>query len=119
MKTPYFVWSDGLVCSIGILDHHNDDGTVVVRDPMNIVFSTRQEPVLDADGKPTAQMRGRLMMDFTPWIFGVAIGEGENAWTVKPTHVLTGCRDLHEEVIKGYERERKLTGKYKRDTDEV
>lgn len=110
----YVIWAEGGVTFMGIRDWKGcptDDDEMYVRDPMSIVFSTKQVPVIDEKtNEPTGETRGKLFMDCFPWLYSVAISKGENVWSINPKTVLSGAIELNAELIRAYEMERIRTG---------
>lgn len=108
MKIEYIIWSDGVLTSIGELVDRNSDGTISVKNPANIVFSTQQKP----DDEDPNKLVPKLCFDITPYLFGVCLNEDncQNVWTCKPAHVLTKG-EIADDIIDAYKHTVEITSR--------
>lgn len=121
-EKKYIMWSDGVVSSFGRLVEDCGDSTYRVQNPVVIVFTAVNEPVievdasgkpiLDANGQPIIKrddngqpiMKGSLNWDMNPYIFGACLKDSEeNIWTVRPKSVISADAEFDERLVKHYE----------------
>lgn len=108
-EKKYIMWSDGVVCSFG--EYLEYDGTTLrVKNPVVIIFSAMNEPVLDekgevvTDDKGQPVMKGSLNWDMNPYIFGAVLKDSaDNIWTCNPRNIISTDAEYHESLIKHYE----------------
>lgn len=99
MKDEYIIWSDGVLTSMGIKQREMGCGSILVKNPVNIVFSTEQKVAMGEDGKET--IRSVMRFDMTPYLFGACLDSGNNIWECKPAHVLVDGTPA-EDIVKAY-----------------
>lgn len=111
MKEDYVIWSDGVLTSMAVKVDADGSGKLTVVNPVNIVFSTEQQPIAgtenDADGP---KFRSVLRFDMTPYIFGVCLEEGKSVWEVSPLHVLSKGT-INNQLIEAYKNTVAVTSK--------
>lgn len=111
MKEDYVIWSDGVLTSMAVKVGADNSGKLVVENPVNIVFSTENQPIRgtenDEDGP---KFRSVLRFDMTPYIFGVCLEEGKSVWEVSPLHVLSGG-NINSQLIEAYKNTVEVTSK--------
>jgi hypothetical protein len=105
----YIMWNEGVVSSFGELIS-KDETTITVKNPVVVVFSAVNEPVIDNNGnvvmdaKGQPVMKGSLNWDMNPYIFGVCLKDSScNIWTTTPKSVISEDAEYDERLVKHYE----------------
>jgi hypothetical protein len=104
----YIMWSDGVVSSFGELIEKYGD-TIIVKNPMVVMFRIMNEPMMDEKGEVMFDdngqpiMKSGLQWDMNPYIFGACLKDsGDNIWTVKPSSVISNEAEYDHRLIKHY-----------------
>ena len=107
-EKKYIMWSDGVVSSFGELVSKEGD-TITVKNPVIIMFTAVNEPVLDEKGEVRLDdtgrplMKGSLNWDMNPYIFGVCLkDEEDNIWTCTPRNIISEDAQFDERLVKHY-----------------